>query len=86
MAERMDTMRNDWKIIKEAYEVLKKDEWRWTTDNDYRRKYQYVKEAATTEQDYTKDTVTYIADCALFLLDVRHRIEDNYAPVGIKLL
>ena len=32
-------MRNDLKIIKEAYETLKTNEWRWKSDNDYRREY-----------------------------------------------
>lgn len=67
-------MRNNWKIIKEAYEVLKEHESRWMFDNDYRRKCAYVKEAATEEQHYTRGTVEYIADCALFLLDVHKRI------------
>lgn len=67
-------MRNNWKVIKDAYEVLKADEWRWKFDNDYRRKYEYVKEAATENQSYTSGTVEYIADCALFLLEVYKRI------------
>lgn len=67
-------MRNNWKIIKEAYDVLKANEWRWKSDNDYRRKYEYVKEAATEEQRYTPATVEYIADCALFLMDAHKRI------------
>lgn len=67
-------MRNNWKIIKEAYEVLKANEWCWMFDNDYRRKYEYVKEAATEEQHYTHGTVEYIADCALFLMDAHKRI------------
>lgn len=67
-------MRNNWKVIKEAYEVLKKNEWRWISDNDYRRKYEYVKEAATGNEDYTEGTLVYIADCALFLLAVHNRI------------
>lgn len=67
-------MRNNWKIIKEAYEVLKQNEWRWVTDNDYRRKYEYIKEAATTDEQYTEGTIEYIADCALFLLEAHKRI------------
>ena len=67
-------MRNNWKIIKEAYEVLKAHESRWMFDNDYRRKYEYVKEAATGDESYTAGTVEHIADCALFLLEAHKRI------------
>ena len=66
--------RDDWKIIKDAYEVLKQYESYWMMDNDYRRKYEYVKEVETENYSYTCDTVTYIADCALFLLDECKRI------------
>ena len=66
--------RDEWKIIKDAYRELKPHESYWMMDNDYRRKYEYVKEAATENQSYTRDTVTYITDRALFLLDACKRI------------
>lgn len=69
--------RDDWKIIKDAYEVLKQYESYWMMDNDYRCKYEYVKEVATENHSYTCDTVTYIADRALFLLDACKRIFDK---------
>lgn len=67
-------MRNNTKIIKEAYEVLKQNEWRWKVDNDYRRKYGYIKEAATASTPITHETLEYVADCAIFMMDVHKRI------------
>ena len=67
-------MRNNQKIIKDACAVLKKNEWRWKSDNDYRRKYEYVKEAATDAGSITRESIVYAADCALFLMEVHNRI------------
>ena len=67
-------MRNNWKIINEAYDELKKNERHWKFDNDYRRKYEYVKEAATAPSSITRESIEYVADCALFLLEVNNRI------------
>lgn len=38
-------MKNDYSTIEKAYKVLKPNEKRWLMDSDYRRKYEYVKEA-----------------------------------------
>lgn len=67
-------LRNNLKIIKEAYEALKPNEWRWKFDNDYRRKYEYVKEAATAPSSITRESLEYVADCALFLMEAHKRI------------
>lgn len=45
---------------------------------DYRRKYEYVKEAVEESPNYTDETVEYIAIRARFLVDAHNRIyRDN---------
>ena len=71
-------MKNDYTIIEKAYEVLKPNEKRWLMDADYRRKYEYVKEAIEETPNYTDETVEYIAIRARFLVDAHNRIyRDN---------
>lgn len=60
--------------IRNAYEILKVNEDYWLFDNDYKRKYSYIKEFVTTESVYTNETVEYIADIADFMLNVHNRI------------
>lgn len=67
-------MKNGYTIIKKAYEVLKPNEKRWLMDADYRRKYEYVREAVEENPNYTDETVEYIAIRAIFLVGAHNRI------------
>ena len=67
-------MNRCWKVIKEAYITLKKHEDYWLFDNDYKRKYEYIREAATTETNFTNRTVESIATIAEFMLEANSRI------------
>ena len=61
------------KHIIAAYELLKKNESYWLFDNDYRTKYQYIKEVATTDTPHTRYSLEYIADIADYMLEVNKR-------------
>ncbi len=63
-----------WGFLSKAYEALKPNEQYWLTDNDYKRKYEYIKEAATTDVRYTSGTLNYVCDIAKFMLKVSDRI------------
>lgn len=63
-----------WRVIIGAYTILKDNEWYWLTDNDYKRKYNYLKEASTTDTRYSSGTVDYFANIALFMVKVSNRI------------
>ena len=60
--------------ITTAYETLKANEAYWMFDNDYRTKYQYIKEVATTDVPHTRYSIEYIADIAEFMMEVNRRI------------
>ena len=68
-------------IINKAYAFLKPNERYWLMDNDYRRKYEYVKEAVEEKPNYTADTWEYIAIRAAFLIQVHNRIFHDCAIV-----
>ena len=71
-------MKNNYTIIEKAYKVLKPNEKRWLMDADYRRKYEYVKEAVEENPNYTDGTIEYIAIRARFLINAHNRIyRDN---------
>jgi hypothetical protein len=55
-------------FIAKAYEALKPNEQYWLTDNDYKRKYEYLKEVSTTDTRYTSGTLDYLCSVASFLL------------------
>ena len=69
-----------WGFIKKTYDALKPNEWYWLMDNDYKRKYEYIKEAATTDVCYTSGTIAHMcADCK-FMLEASDRIfKTSYA-------
>ena len=66
--------RNPWDTIRSDYEVLKQHEDYWMMDNDYCRKYEYVREAATENAAYASGTAEYIAANAEFLMEAHRRI------------
>ena len=66
--------RNPWETIRSDYAVLKQHEDYWMTDNDYCRKYEYVREAAMENVAYTFGTAEYIAANAEFLMEAHRRI------------
>ena len=59
--------------IHEAYAVLKPNEAYWISDNDYKRKYQYICECVETGPNYAAGTLDYIAACASVLLKAHSR-------------
>lgn len=63
-----------WGFLAKAYEALKPNEQYWLWDNDYKRKYEYIKEAATTDTRYTSGTLDYLCSIAGFLLKTSDRI------------
>lgn len=63
-----------WGFLAKAYEALKPYEQYWLWDNDYKRKYEYIKEAATTNTRYTSGTLEYLCSIAGFLLKTSDRI------------
>ena len=69
-----------WGFIKKAYDALKPNEWYWLMDNDYKRKYEHIKEAVTTDVCYTSGTIgNMCADCK-FMLEASDRIfKTSYA-------
>ena len=71
-------MSNYYSTIKKAYNVLKPNEKRWLMDSDYRRKYEYVREAIEESPSYTDEALEYIAIRAKFLVRAHNRIfRDN---------
>lgn len=62
------------KKIAAAYEVLKKNRDYWTFDNDYRTKFRYIEEVATTNAVHSQYSLEYICDIADFMLKANKRI------------
>lgn len=67
-------MRNYNEIISRAYDVLKPNCKYWQLDNDYRRYYNYVREAVEKSPNYSDGVLEYIAVRALFLINAHNRI------------
>lgn len=69
-------------FIDKAYEALKPNEAYWLMDNDFKRKYEYIKEAATTDTRYTSGTIDYLCSIAGFLLKASDQIfKTSYTKV-----
>jgi hypothetical protein len=56
-------------IIQKAYEVLKKNEFYWTFDNDYKNKYRMIKDFVTTDSIYSDHSIDYLADIAEYMMN-----------------
>ena len=63
-----------WRRIIGAYTILKDNEAYWLMDNDYKRKYAYLKEASTMNTRYSSGTVDYLSGIAVFMVKANNQI------------
>lgn len=67
-------MEKCWAVILWAYFTLRDHKDYWLFDNDYKRKFEILEEAANSKKDYTNDTVEYMVSIAEFMLEAHSRI------------
>lgn len=61
---------NKWGFLEEAYAVLKQNEQFWLGNPFTTKQYEHIKEAVTTDTNYTSGTLDYICDGAKYLLEI----------------